>query len=60
MGEETLGPVKAQCPSVGEHWGREVGMGGWMEIYLIETGGGGMGYGVSGGELGKGITFECK
>jgi hypothetical protein len=29
MGEEALGPVKAQCPSVGECQGVEVGVGGW-------------------------------
>ena len=28
MGGEALGPVKAQCPSVGECQDREVGMGG--------------------------------
>jgi hypothetical protein len=29
MGGEALGPVKAQCPSVGECVGRGVGVGGW-------------------------------
>ena len=28
MGGEALGPVKAQCPSVGECQDREVGVGG--------------------------------
>ena len=30
MGGEALGPVKAQCPSVGECQGMEAGMGGWV------------------------------
>jgi hypothetical protein len=30
MGEEDLGLVKAQCPSVGECEGREVGVGGYV------------------------------
>jgi hypothetical protein len=30
MGEDTLGPLKARCPSVGELKGREVGVGGWV------------------------------
>ena len=30
MGEEALGPVKTQCPSVGEYEGGEVGLGGWV------------------------------
>jgi hypothetical protein len=29
MGGETLGPVKAQCPNVGECQGGEAGMGEW-------------------------------
>ena len=33
MREETLGPVKAQCPSVGECQDREVGMGGLVSIW---------------------------
>jgi hypothetical protein len=28
MGGEALGPVKAQCPSLGECQGQEVGVGG--------------------------------
>jgi hypothetical protein len=31
MGGEALGPVKAQCPSVGECQGGEVGVGEWLE-----------------------------
>jgi hypothetical protein len=30
MGGETLGPVKALCPSVGECQGQELGVGGMM------------------------------
>jgi hypothetical protein len=30
MGGDTLGPVKARCPSVGEYQGREAGVGGWV------------------------------
>jgi hypothetical protein len=33
MEGETLGPVKAQCPSVGECQGREVGVGRWVREY---------------------------
>jgi hypothetical protein len=32
--------MKAQCPSVGESQGGEVGVGGWVST-LIEAGGGG-------------------
>jgi hypothetical protein len=32
MGEKALGPVKAQCPSVGEYKGGEVRMGGWVGV----------------------------
>jgi hypothetical protein len=39
IGGEALGPVKAQCPSVGECHGGEAGVGGWGNI-LIEWGGG--------------------
>jgi hypothetical protein len=37
MGGEALGPVKAQCPSIGECYGGEAGVGGWGST-LIETG----------------------
>jgi hypothetical protein len=30
VGGEALNPVKAQCPSVGECQGGEVGVGGWV------------------------------
>jgi hypothetical protein len=59
MGGEALGPVKAQCTSVGECQGREAevcgGWGGWGNT-LIEEGGRHRGF--SEGKPGKGITFE--
>jgi hypothetical protein len=30
MGGDSLLPVKAQCPNVGEFEGSEVGVGGWV------------------------------
>jgi hypothetical protein len=30
MGEETLGPMKAPCSSIGECKGEEMGVGGWV------------------------------
>jgi hypothetical protein len=30
MGGETLGPMMAQCPSVGKCQGGEAGVGGWV------------------------------
>jgi hypothetical protein len=42
MGGEALGPVKVQCPSVGECQGGEEGMGGCVGGWgntLIEAGG---------------------
>ena len=58
MGEEALGPVKAQCLSVGEGKGEEAGVGGREGEHPHISRGGGMGQGVSGWKLGKGITFE--
>jgi hypothetical protein len=60
MGEEALGPVKAQCSSVGEFEDREVGVGGWVVAHPHRSrrrrdGIGGFG---GGGESGKEITFE--
>jgi hypothetical protein len=37
---------------------REARVGGWVGSTLIEAGGGGIGWGVLEGKLGKGITFE--
>jgi hypothetical protein len=37
MGGEALGPVKAQCHSVGECQGGETRMGGWMGNTVIEA-----------------------
>jgi hypothetical protein len=33
MGGQALGPVKAQCPGVGECQGVEAGVGGWVREY---------------------------
>jgi hypothetical protein len=59
MGEEAFGPVKAQCPRVGNvRAGRQEQVDGWGHTF-IEAGGGGWDRGfLGGGELGKGITFE--
>ena len=35
MGGEALGPVEAQCPSVGECQGGEVGVGEWVEAHSL-------------------------
>ena len=50
MGGEALGPVKAQCPSVGECQDRKRGMGGLVS----RRRGDGMGGGVQGGRMRKG------
>jgi hypothetical protein len=46
MEGEALGLVKAQCPSVWEFEGGEVGVGKWVGNTLIEAGRGGKGRGV--------------
>jgi hypothetical protein len=43
MGEEALGPVKAQCPSVGECEDGEAGVGGWVVEQPHRSRGRGMG-----------------
>jgi hypothetical protein len=54
MGGETLGPVKALCPNVGECQGQEAEVGG-----LVSKGKGDYRRkGFSEGKPGKGITFE--
>ena len=53
MGGETLGPGKAQCPTIGECQGREVGVGRWVEEHPRRSRGREDGMGVSGGEAGK-------
>jgi len=53
MEGEALDPAKAQCPSVQECQGWEVGRGEWGNT-LIEAGGGCDGGGVHGWESGKG------
>jgi hypothetical protein len=49
IGGKTLGPMKAQCPSVGKCQGGEAGVGGWVGGWmgvntLIEAEGGAMGW----------------
>jgi hypothetical protein len=39
MGGEALGPVKTQCPSVGECQGGEAGVGGWVGVHLHKSSG---------------------
>jgi hypothetical protein len=53
MGGEALGPVKAQCTSVGECEGRVVGVSGLVNRGKVERIGG-----LGEGKPGKGITFE--
>jgi hypothetical protein len=53
MREEALGPVKVQCPNIGECQGQEPGVD-WLGSR--EAGGGDTGF--LEGKLGKGITFE--
>jgi hypothetical protein len=52
MGGEALGPVKAQCPSVGECQGGEVEVGGRVGNTHIEAGGR--------GNLERGEDLKCK
>jgi hypothetical protein len=54
MGGEMLGPVKAQCPSVGK-WEVWVGR---LGNNLYRSRGNEVGSGVSRGKQGKRITFE--
>jgi hypothetical protein len=53
MGGETLSPVKARCPSVGECQDREAGVGG-----LVSSGEGRWGRGFPEGKPEMGITYE--
>ena len=53
MGGEILGPVKAQCPRVGECQGQEAGVGGLVSMGSED----GIGF-FSEGKQGKEITFE--
>ena len=57
MGGEAFGPVKVQCPSLGECQGGEVGVSG-LGSTLIEARGGGMRWGAPEGKPGQGLTFE--
>jgi hypothetical protein len=56
MGGEAIGPVKVQCPSVGEHQGDEVGVGGWVREHPHRSRGRDRRF-VE-GKLEKRITFE--
>ena len=58
MEGEALGPVKAQCTSVGECQGREVGVGGWVGEHPHRSRGRGRGWRIPEGKSEKGITFE--
>ena len=58
MGGEALGLGKAQCPSVGECQGGEVGVGGWVGHPHRSRGSEDGIEGLLGGGLGEGITFE--
>jgi hypothetical protein len=42
VGEETLGPVKVGCPSVGKCLDVEAGVGGWVGEYSHRSRGKGM------------------
>jgi hypothetical protein len=53
MGGEALGPVKTQCPSVGECQGNEVDMSGWVGEHPHRSKR--RGYGI-GGFQGRGIS----
>ena len=57
MGGEVLGPVEAQCPSVGKCQGREAGVDGWVGEHPHRNRGRGMNRGA-GGKIEKGRTFE--
>jgi hypothetical protein len=59
MGGEAIGPVKAQCPSVGEYQDVEAGVGRWEEEHPHKSRrrADGIG-GFLWGGLGKGLTFE--
>jgi hypothetical protein len=59
MGLESLGPVKACCPSVGKCQGSGVGVGEWQDT-PIERGGEGLNRGFSKGKPVKGMTLICK
>ena len=37
MGEKALGPMKAQCRSIGECEGREVGVGVWVGAHPLRS-----------------------
>jgi hypothetical protein len=51
---KALGPVKAQCPSVGECQSGEVGVGGWVGEHPHRSRGRGYGLGSFGGDWERG------
>jgi hypothetical protein len=57
MGREALGPVKAQCPIVGECQGGEAGVGGCVREYPHRSRAGRY-RGFVEGKPRKGIIFE--
>jgi len=59
MGGEALGPVKAQCPSIGKCQDVKAGVAKWLGEHPHRSRGEGKwDRGVEEGKLGKGITFE--
>jgi hypothetical protein len=58
MGGESLGPVKALCPSVGECQGQEAGVGGLVSKGRGERIGFFLFFFFPEGKLKRGITFE--
>jgi hypothetical protein len=59
-GRENLGPMEAQCPSIGKCSGSEVGVCGCMEKHLHRSGGTSMGGGFAEREPGRRTMFEMK
>ena len=61
MGEKALGPVKAQCTSIGKCQDREAGVSRWEDgTPSQKQGDGGQVRVFSEGKPGKGITFEMQ
>jgi hypothetical protein len=62
MGGDALGPVKAQCPSIGEWmlgwWGGSGWVGGWVGEQPYRSKERGMGWEFMEGKPWKGIIFE--
>jgi hypothetical protein len=58
VGEEALGSVKAQCPSIRECQGGEVEVGGSVGEHPHRKWGRGVGWGFPEEKTGKRVTFE--